>query len=259
MGRAGWKMGKERRRGGRWRRAERRSGTMKGMGRLRGRRRKSLSLPPFVAALCYSWFHYLPRVLEVSWFVPHDQEECYGSLSHEESYVPASVHWSAQCLSWPSLSDWLTWSVEPCSAVWRKSGKVSGRGSTWVIQDKRLLTAPRWCLSQSGWSAAEIARVDCRELQFVAGRDISTLIPVNDHDKIHGIFARIQVTRDSWDSGLPLSDYQLSLTGAKIFAFDICLENRTNFEEKKFSFDSLLISSKINIKICVILPINFKR
>ena len=47
--------------------------------------------------------------------------------------------------------------------------------------------------------------------------------------------------RDSSDSGLPLSANfdGLSLTGAKIFTNQIYLENYTNFEEKKFSFDSL--------------------
>ena len=38
----------------------------------------------------------------------------------------------------------------------------------------------------------------------------------------------------SWDSGLPPSNKfdVLCLTRAKIFAFEICFENRTNFEEK---------------------------
>ena len=36
----------------------------------------------------------------------------------------------------------------------------------------------------------------------------------------------------SWDSGLLSNNFDgLSLTGAKIFAFEICLENRTDFEE----------------------------
>ena len=37
--------------------------------------------------------------------------------------------------------------------------------------------------------------------------------------------------------------YGLSLTGAKIFAFKICLENHTNFEGKKFSFYPLKSTS----------------
>ena len=39
--------------------------------------------------------------------------------------------------------------------------------------------------------------------------------------------------RDNRDSGLPLSENfdGLSLTGAKIFTFEICLENYTNFKD----------------------------
>ena len=49
--------------------------------------------------------------------------------------------------------------------------------------------------------------------------------------------------KDNRDSGLPLSENfglnGLSLTGAEIFAFEICLENCTKFEEKnEFRFAS---------------------
>ena len=41
-------------------------------------------------------------------------------------------------------------------------------------------------------------------------------------------------TVNSQDSGQPLSENfdGLSLTGAEIFTFEICLENHTNFEKK---------------------------
>ena len=38
----------------------------------------------------------------------------------------------------------------------------------------------------------------------------------------------------------------LSFTGAKIFTFEICLENRTHFEEEKLGFDSLPISDDVD-------------
>ena len=40
----------------------------------------------------------------------------------------------------------------------------------------------------------------------------------------------------------------LSLTGAEIFAFEICLENRTNLEEK-FSFNLFHISDDVDFSI----------
>ena len=41
-----------------------------------------------------------------------------------------------------------------------------------------------------------------------------------------------------WNSDLPLIENfdGLFFTGAKIFAFEICLENRTNCKAEKFSF-----------------------
>ena len=40
----------------------------------------------------------------------------------------------------------------------------------------------------------------------------------------------------SWNSGLPLIENGWSLLGAEIFPFEICLENRTNFEDKNLVF-----------------------
>ena len=55
----------------------------------------------------------------------------------------------------------------------------------------------------------------------------------------------------SWDSGLPLRENfdEISLTGAEIFAFEICLENFTNIEEKnsvltRFIYLMMLISAR---------------
>ena len=58
---------------------------------------------------------------------------------------------------------------------------------------------------------------------------------------------------NSQDSGQPLSENfdGLSLTGAEIFAFEICLEYRTNFEDKnsvftRFMYLMMLISAGKN-------------
>ena len=68
-----------------------------------------------------------------------------------------------------------------------------------------------------------------------------------------------------WDSGLTLSRNLdgLSLTGAEIFAFEICLENRTNFEEKNSVLTRFIYLKMLTLvrswALCVWVPPDFLR
>ena len=86
------------------------------------------------------------------------------------------------------------------------------------------------------WNSLHTSRWTCQEAwldRIYVLEKRPRACPWNGREHAQGMAASMAKSH-SWDSGLPLSENfdWLSLTGAKIFAFEICLENHINFEEK---------------------------